>query len=61
MRTKDEILDHARRDIQDDTQISEAPLWLEYRRLEVLIDIRDILYSHLDSDQAAVLLRLKNP
>jgi len=43
MRTKDEILDDARRDIQDDTQKSEAPLWLEVRKIEVLIDLRDTL------------------
>lgn len=43
MRTKDEILSYARRDIQDDTQKGAAPLWLEVRKLEVLIDIRDSL------------------
>lgn len=43
MRTKDEILSYARRDIQDDTQKGAAPLWLEVRKIEVLIDIRDVL------------------
>jgi hypothetical protein len=48
MRTKDEILSYARRDIQDDTQKGAAPLWLEVRKIEVLIDIRDIQKGILD-------------
>lgn len=43
MRTKDEILEDARLDITDDTQKSESVQWLEYRKIEVWIDIRDIL------------------
>ncbi len=43
MRTKDEILEGARNDIQSDKFKEVAPLWIEYRKLEVLIDIRDLL------------------
>ena len=48
MRTKDEILDNARDDIQNPKYDEQAPLWLEYRKIEVLCDIRDILNYQLD-------------
>lgn len=47
MRTKDEILGSARNDISSKDFREDAPLWMEYRKLEVLIDIRDILYNRL--------------
>jgi len=53
MRTKDEILLDVRHDIQDKEHKAEAELWLEYRKIEVLIDIRNILYSHLTQDELA--------
>jgi len=43
MRTKDEILKSARKDIRDKQYSMKGPLWLELRKLEVFIDIRDIL------------------
>lgn len=43
MRKKDIILDEARRDIQTRETNADAPLWIEYRKLEVLIDTRDTL------------------
>lgn len=43
MRTKDEILDNARNDITSPQYGDTASLWLEVRKIEVLIDIRDIL------------------
>ncbi|GAG59262.1 unnamed protein product [marine sediment metagenome] len=43
MKTKDEILDRCRADIQNPKYSEQAPFWLEYRKIEVLIDIRDIL------------------
>lgn len=43
MRTKDEILDSSKSDIMSESFRDKAPLWLEYRKLEVLIDIRDTL------------------
>lgn len=61
MITKDEILDLCRDDIRSEAKMDVSLAWLEIRKIEVLCDIRDILYSQLDSDQAAVLLRLKNP
>ncbi|GAH19941.1 unnamed protein product, partial [marine sediment metagenome] len=41
MRTKDEILDSTREDIRDCAGSDTPALWMEYRKLEVLIDIRD--------------------
>ncbi len=42
MRTKDDILIDARRDITDEQYKTTKANWLEYRKIEVLIDIRDI-------------------
>jgi hypothetical protein len=47
MRTKDEILESCRDDIQKPKYNPQAPLWLEYRKLEVLIDIRDMFDTRL--------------
>ncbi|MBA7496001.1 hypothetical protein ES702_06598 [subsurface metagenome] len=43
MRTKDEILDSCRNDIVSEAYKDKAAFWLDYRKIEVLIDIRDIL------------------
>ena len=61
MRTKDEILSNVEEGIK---ALYTSPPWERHKDvilIEVLIDIRDILYSSLDSDQAARLVRLKNP
>jgi hypothetical protein len=47
MRTKDEILDQARQDITSPEYGDTAHLWLDVRKIEVLIDIRDILELRL--------------
>jgi len=52
MRTKQEILSKARDDIQNPKYNEQAPLCLEYRKIEVLIDIRDILDNKLDASLA---------
>ena len=43
MRTKDEILAGAMEDIRDEKNKPDAPLWLEARKIELFVDIRDIL------------------
>lgn len=43
MRTKDEILDSTREDIKGWLDPQSPGLWMEYRKIEVLIDIRDTL------------------
>jgi len=48
MRTKDEILTRCRDDIQNPKYNEQAPLWLEYRKIEVLIDIRDCIQHLFD-------------
>lgn len=52
MRTKDLILDYAMRDITDKTQRSTTAFWLEHHKLEVLIDIRDILAADMQTSMA---------
>lgn len=49
MRKKEEILRDCREDIQNDKDISYSADWLEYRKIEVLIDIRDQLANSLDT------------
>ena len=41
MREKQQILEDANRDITNERYKADAPLWLQCRHLEVLIDIRD--------------------
>jgi len=48
MRSKDEILSAAINNISDDKYGDKRPLWLEYRKLEVMIGIRDTLKGILD-------------
>jgi len=55
MRTKREILDKAMDDIQNPKYNEQAPLWLEYWKLGVLIDIRDILEDRLKSLDNTIL------
>jgi len=43
MRTADEILKDARDDITNPNYAGKEPFWLEYRKIEVLIDIRDCI------------------
>lgn len=43
MRTKDEILESTREDIKGWLDPNSPGLWMEYRKIEVLIDIRDII------------------
>ena len=43
MRTKDQILSNIREDIRDVKHRDTAALWIQYRLIEVLLDIRDIL------------------
>jgi len=45
MRTKDEILRAGIVDIENPKYNPQAHLWLEYRKLEALLDIRDIFNS----------------
>ena len=45
MRTKDDILSDSLRDITNDKYKQDAHLWLEVRKIEVLLDIRDILVT----------------
>ena len=45
MREKDDILNDARRDIALPKYKAEAHLWLEVRKIEVLLDIREALLS----------------
>jgi len=57
MRTKDEILDDARCDITSEVNRDTAHLWLEVRKIEALIDIKDII-----KDAAtAIILQLGHP
>lgn len=49
MRTRDEILSQARDDITSKNHKPDIPFWLEYRKIEVLIDIRDIHSRMLDT------------
>jgi len=46
MRTKDEILKGARDDITNPHYGDKAPFWLEYRKIEVLLDIRDQVHEN---------------
>ena len=48
MREKDDILNDARRDIALPKYKAEAHLWLEFRKIEVLLDIREALLSFDD-------------
>ena len=57
MRTKDDILDDAMQDIINPVYAGKEPYWLEYRKIEALIDIRDILFSHLDRDQETFFMK----
>ena len=57
MRTKNEILRNAKTDIVNSKASFPTSYWLRYRELEVLIDIRDMLYSFLDSDQEGVFIK----
>lgn len=43
MRSKDEILEVCKADISNERYKAEAPLWLEVRKIELLLDIREIL------------------
>jgi len=43
MRKKEEILNDVRRDILSEVHKENAPLWMQYRLIEVLIDMRDLL------------------
>lgn len=45
MRDKQEILKDLRNDILDEPYKDKAPLWIAYHTAEVLIDIRDTLYT----------------
>jgi len=61
MKTKAEILKQLGIAQEYNAHGGLSPDTKEVILIEVLIDIGDILYSSLDSDQAARLLRLKNP
>ena len=52
MRTKDEILECARDDITNPHYGDKAAFWLEYRKIEVLVDIRDILAADMKTSIA---------
>jgi hypothetical protein len=54
MRTKDEILADCRHDIKNETFKEEADLWLEHRKIEVLIDIRDEIHKAAKDIQEAI-------
>jgi len=58
MRTKEEILKDTREDITDKTYSTHASLWVQYRLIEVLIDIRDILKARTEqiADAQATIL-----
>ena len=55
MRTKDEILDDANRDITRKMYKADAGFWLDVRKIEIQIDIRDILKDGLDHIISAIL------
>ena len=62
MRTKDDILHDASQDIINPDYVGKEPYWLEYRKIEVLIDIRDSLDNRLleiDRDIDKILDALK--
>jgi len=61
MRTKDEILERCRDDIQNPKYNEQTPFWLEYRKIEVLIDIRDALVTDCkDAMNALIEIRKKD-
>lgn len=47
MRTKDEILVIAQKRVTEENYKADAAFWIEVKKLEVLIDIRDILELRL--------------
>ena len=49
MREKQQILEDANRDITNERYKADAPLWLQLRQIELLIDIRDTLQERLIS------------
>ena len=49
MRTKDEMLRNTREDIQDEKHRDTAALWIQYRLIEALLDIRDELHTISES------------
>ncbi|GAI53433.1 unnamed protein product [marine sediment metagenome] len=55
MRTKEEILDSTREDIRGWSGRDTPSVWMEYRKLEILIDIRDILEDRLKSLDNTIL------
>jgi len=59
MRTKDEILKDARHDITDEQYKTTKANWLEYRKIEVLIDIRDLLVTDC-RDAMNSLIEIRN-
>jgi len=52
MRTKEEILTDCNHDILDEQYKTNAHLWVELRKIEVLIDIRDILAADRQTSMA---------
>lgn len=61
MRTKVEILDDARCDIQTNEHREDSALWLEVRKLEVFIDIRDVLKKELKRIDTTETRFIKTP
>lgn len=61
MRTKDEILAAARDDIQNPEYAGKEPYWLEYRKIQILIDIRDILNKELKRIDTTETRFIKTP
>lgn len=60
MRKKEEILLEARKDVVDKTYKESSHLWLEVRKIEVLVDIRDSIEKMRVTIKEA-LTRLKAP
>lgn len=55
MRKKHSILRDVRDDIRDLATQQDSPLWVQYRHIEVLIDIRDVLSNLSHSIESALV------
>jgi len=60
MRTKSDILYDGRLPFSDPKYKSIGPLWVEYMKLEVLVDIRDIFLSSLTPEALEDFNRREN-
>jgi hypothetical protein len=54
MRTKDEVLNQARDFISNPNHSGKRPLWIERIKIEILLDIRDVLRDGLDDIHGSI-------